>query len=226
MVLFGKEIKLDANLSPKEAKLALLIISLVTVIILGYYQLFIPISKIKDLNNEIDRKVAERNTEEAKKRTAQREYDQRLQVYNEQNENYNNSKEKFEQASLLDDTNLKLMVEDIAEELGIKIVEVGAVEVIEENEHYTKKWFPYTLETDIIRLEVFLGALERAKLLSTFRGSKLDISFLSDENMEGRILVKIKVGAYFNEVKIVEEEALVEGATTEGAPESEGKADE
>lgn len=226
MVLFGKEIKLDANLSPKEAKLALLIISLVTIIILGYYQLFIPITKIKDLNNEIDRKKTERNNEEAKKRTAQREYDQRLQVYNEQNENYNNSKAKFEQASLLDDTNLKLMVAEMAEELGIRILEVGAVEVIEENEHYTKKWFPYTVQSDINRLGRFFYWLENSNQLVTFRGSPLDIQLSGSDGVSGQITVKMKVGAYFNEVKIVEEEVVTETATTEGAPESEGKANE
>lgn len=217
MVLFGKEIKLDANLSPKEAKLALLIISLVTVIILGYYQLFIPITKIKDLNNEIDRKVAERNTEEAKKRTAQREYDQRLQVYNEQNENYNNSKAKFEQASLLDDTNLKLMVAEMAEELGIKIVEVGAVEVIEENEHYTKKWFPYTVQSDINRLGRFFYWLENSNQLVTFKGSPLEVKL--DQAVPGLIVVKLKIGAYFNLGKMTDDILFdqTQANTSEGA---------
>ena len=53
MVLFGKEIKLETNMSPKEAKLSLRIISLAVVIILGYFQIFIPIMHIKNLNNEI-----------------------------------------------------------------------------------------------------------------------------------------------------------------------------
>ena len=56
MVLFGKEIKLETNMSPKEAKLSLLIISLAVVIILGYFQIFIPIMDIKNLNNEIEMK--------------------------------------------------------------------------------------------------------------------------------------------------------------------------
>jgi hypothetical protein len=141
MVLFGKEIKLETNMSPKEAKLSLLIISLAVVIILGYFQIFIPIMDIKNLNNEIEMKKSEKIGEETKKKAAQREYDDRIQMYNEQNENYLMSKAKFDQASLIDDTSLKLMVAEMAEELGIKIVEVGAVEVIEENEEYTKNIF-------------------------------------------------------------------------------------
>lgn len=215
MVLFGKEIKLDANLSPKEAKLALLVISLMVVIILGYYQLFVPITQIKDLNNEIDRKVAEKNTEETKRRAAQREYDQRLQVYNEQNENYSESKEKFEQASLLDDTSLKLMVAEMAEELGIRILEIGGVEVIEENEQFTKKWFPYTVQSDVNRLGRFFYWLENSNQLVTFRGSPLNITL--GDGSSGLITVKMKVGAYFNEGKGFEEATIVEG--TGGASE-------
>jgi len=201
MVLFGKEIKIDTNLSPKEAKLSLLIVSLLVITIMGYFQIFVPMMAIKDLNNEIERKVAERNTEETKKRAAQREYDQRLQVYNEQNENYNKSKGKFEQASLLDDTSLKLMVAEMAEELGIKIVDIGAVELIEENEQYTKKWFPYTVQADINRLGRFLYWLENSNQLVTFRGSPLDIQLIGNEGVSGQITVKMKVGAYFNEGK-------------------------
>lgn len=199
MILFGKEIKLETNLSPKEAKLSLLIISLMVVTIMGYYQAFIPMMQIRDLNNEIDRKTAERNTEETKKRAAQREYDQRLQVYNDQNENYNKSKEKFEQASLLDDTSLKLMVAEMAEELGIKIVDIGAVEIIEENEQYTKKWFPYTVQSDINRLGRFFYWLENSNQLVTFRGSPLDIQLGGTDGVAGQITVKMKIGAYFNE---------------------------
>jgi organic radical activating enzyme len=74
MVLFGKEIKLETNMSPKEAKLSLLIISLAVVIILGYFQIFIPIMDIKNLNNEIEMKKSEKIGEETKKKAAQREY--------------------------------------------------------------------------------------------------------------------------------------------------------
>ena len=68
MVLFGKEIKLETNMSPKEAKLSLLIISLAVVIILGYFQIFIPIMDIKNLNNEIEMKKSEKIGEETKKK--------------------------------------------------------------------------------------------------------------------------------------------------------------
>ena len=109
MVLFGKEIKLETNMSPKEAKLSLLIISLAVVIILGYFQIFIPIMDIKNLNNEIEMKKSEKIGEETKKKAAQREYDDRIQMYNEQNGNYLMSKAKFDQSSLIDDTSLKIM---------------------------------------------------------------------------------------------------------------------
>ena len=211
MVLFGKEIKLETNMSPKEAKLSLLIISLAVVIILGYFQIFIPIMDIKNLNNEIEMKKSEKIGEETKKKAAQREYDDRIQMYNEQNENYLMSKAKFDQSSLIDDTSLKLMVAEMAEELGIKIVEVGAVEVIEENEEYTKKYFPYTVQSDVNRLGRFFYWLENPNQLVTFKGSPLDIQLLDSQGVLGQITVKMKVGAYFNEVKTVEEKPVEEG---------------
>lgn len=211
MVLFGKEIKLETNMSPKEAKLSLLIISLAVVIILGYFQIFIPIMDIKNLNNEIEMKKSEKIGEETKKKAAQREYDDRIQMYNEQNENYLMSKAKFDQSSLIDDTSLKLMVAEMAEELGIKIAEVGAVEVIEENEEYTKKYFPYTVQSDVNRLGRFFYWLENSNQLVTFKGSPLDIQLLDSQGVLGQITVKMKVGAYFNEVKTVEEKPVEEG---------------
>ncbi len=211
MVLFGKEIKLETNMSPKEAKLSLLIISLAVVIILGYFQIFIPIMDIKNLNNEIEMKKSEKIGEETKKKAAQREYDDRIQMYNEQNENYLMSKAKFDQSSLIDDTSLKLMVAEMAEELGIKIVEIGAVEVIEENEEYTKKYFPYTVQSDVNRLGRFFYWLENSNQLVTFKGSPLDIQLLDSQGVLGQITVKMKVGAYFNEVKTVEEKPVEEG---------------
>mgnify|MGYP003484239979 FL=1 len=211
MVLFGKEIKLETNMSPKEAKLSLLIISLAVVIILGYFQIFIPIMDIKNLNNEIEMKKSEKIGEETKKKAAQREYDDRIQMYNEQNENYLMSKAKFDQSSLIDDTSLKLMVAEMAEELGIKIVEVGAVEVIEENEEYTKKYFPYTVQSDVNRLGRFFYWLENSNQLVTFKGSPLDIQLLDSQGVLGQITVKMKVGAYFNEVKPAVEKPVEEG---------------
>ncbi len=203
-------------MSPKEAKLSLLIISLAVVIILGYFQIFIPIMEIKNLNNEIELKKSEKIGEETKKKAAQREYDDRIQMYNEQNENYLMSKAKFDQASLIDDTSLKLMVAEMAEELGIKIVEVGAVEVIEENEEYTKKYFPYTVQSDVNRLGRFFYWLENSNQLVTFKGSPLDIQLLDSQGVLGQITVKMKVGAYFNEVKTVEEKPTEEKPVVEG----------
>lgn len=211
MVLFGKEIKLETNMSPKEAKLSLVLISVVVVCVLGYYQIFIPIMEIKKVNNDIEIKKSEKLGEEAKLKAAKRENENRLQIYNEQNENYLMSKSKFDQASLLNDTSLKDMIAEMAEEVGIKIVEVGAVEVIEENEQYTKKYFPYTVQSDVNRLGRFFYWLENSNQLVTFKGSPLDIQLSESGGIAGIITVKMKVGAYFNEVNLKEEKPLEEG---------------
>ena len=85
-------------------------------------------------------KKSEKIGEETKKKAAQREYDDRIQMYNEQNENYLMSKAKFDQSSLIDDTSLNNMIVEIAEALDIKVVERGIVEIVEENEEYEKRY--------------------------------------------------------------------------------------
>lgn len=210
MVLFGKEIKLDANMSPKEAKLLLVFISVLVVGLLGYFQMVVPVLEIKKVNNEIEMKKSEKLGEEAKLKAAQREYESRLQMYNEQNENYLMSKSKFDQASLVNDTSLKDMIAEMAEEVGVKIVEVGAVEVIEENEQFTKKYFPYTVQSDVNRLGRLFYWLENSNQLVTFKGSPLEIQLTESAGIAGIVTVKMKVGAYFNEVNLKEEKGIEE----------------
>ncbi len=53
MELFGKEIKLDMNVSPKQAKLSLLILSVVVVIVLSTFFIVKPALIIRYLNVEI-----------------------------------------------------------------------------------------------------------------------------------------------------------------------------
>ena len=81
-------------------------------------------------------------------------------------------------------------------------------EVIEENEEYTKKYFPYTVQSDVNRLGRFFYWLENSNQLVTFKGSPLDIQLLDSQGVLGQITVKMKVGAYFNEVKTVEEKPV------------------
>ena len=112
---------------------------------------------------------------------------------------------------LMDNVQESILVLTKLKELGIKIVEVGAVEVIEENEEYTKKYFPYTVQSDVNRLGRFFYWLENSNQLVTFKGSPLDIQLLDSQGVLGQITVKMKVGAYFNEVKTVEEKPVEEG---------------
>lgn len=226
MVLFGKELKLESNFNPKEAKMFAVFISVLVILGLAYVLVYTPTMTIKSLNNEIEVKNKEKETASTKKTEAENKLADSQRLFEEQNENYLKTKEKFIQASVINDTGLKDMVAQIAEKAQVKIVSTGAPEVIEENEEFIKKYFPYEVETDVNRLGRFLYWLENSNQLVTFRGSPLDIQLSGSDGVSGQITVKMKVGAYFNEVKIVEEEVAVDAATTEVAPESEGKTNE
>lgn len=194
MELFGKEIKLDTNVSPKQAKLSLLILSIVVVVVLSAIFIVKPALKIKDLNVEIENRERDLTNKKTQFDNAVKEYNRRYAIFKEQSESYNREKERFENSSLQDDTSLKYMVADIAEHLNIKILEVGGIEVEEENEEYLKKYIPYKVIGDINSLGQFFYFLENSNYLVTFKGSDLDIQISN----VGEVSVRMNIGGYFN----------------------------
>lgn len=195
MEIFGKELKMNTNISPKEAKLSLLIISIVIIIILSFKMIVMPLFDYKDLKVTLTQKETELEGFKKNLVKAQGQLYERQQEYNRQNENYNREKEKFEKASLANDTDLKYMIADIAEYLNIKILEVGKMEISEENEEYLKKTIPYKVEGNINDLGQFFYYLENSNYLISFKDSNLDIQLSSEE----KVSVRMEVGAYFNE---------------------------
>ncbi len=194
MELFGKEIKLDTNVSPKQAKLSLLVLSIVVVVGLSIVFIVKPSMKIRDLSVEIENLDRDLANKQSNFEKAVKEYNSRYAIFKEQSESYNREKERFENSSLKDDTSLKYMVADIAEHLNIKILEVGGIEVEEENEEYLKKFIPYKVTGDINSLGQFFYFLENSNYLVTFKGSDLDIQISNVEEVS----VRMNIGAYFN----------------------------
>ncbi len=194
MELFGKEIKLDTNVSPKQAKLSLLVLSIVVVVGLSIVFIVKPSMRIRDLSVEIENLDRDLANKQSNFEKAVKEYNSRYAIFKEQSESYNREKERFENSSLKDDTSLKYMVADIAEHLNIKILEVGGIEVEEENEEYLKKFIPYKVTGDINSLGQFFYFLENSNYLVTFKGSDLDIQISNVEEVS----VRMNIGAYFN----------------------------
>lgn len=194
MLVFGKEIKFDTNIKPKDAKLILLIVSLTIIIILSINYIVFPIQEIRKIRNDILQKEQELNRERINLKKAEEEYASRFAVYQEQFENYNRERERFELSSLNDETNLKYMISHMAEYLGIRILEIGQLEVSEENIEYSKKNIPYRLEGNINDLAKFFYYLENSNYLISFQDSSLDIQF-SRDNYVG---IRINIGAYFS----------------------------
>ena len=122
MVLFGKELKLESNFNPKEAKMFAVFISILVILGLGYVLVYTPTMTIKSLNNEIEAKNKEKETVSIKKTEAENKLADSQRLFEEQNENYLKTKEKFIQASVINDTGLKDMVAQIAEKEQVKIV--------------------------------------------------------------------------------------------------------
>lgn len=193
MEVFGREIKLNTNITPKEAKIILLIVSILLVGVLSTSYIIMPALNIKDIRVDIDNKNSQLNIEKTNLKKAEKEYSQRYEIYQKQYENYNREKEKFENSSLSDETDMKYMVADIAEYLDIKILEIGASEITEENGEYIKKSIPYYLKGNINNLGKMFYYLENSNYLVSFKNSNLDIQIAADEDVS----VRMNIGGYF-----------------------------
>lgn len=193
MELFGREIKLDTNITPKEAKLILLILSILIIGVLSTSYIVMPVLNMRGINADIIQKSGQLEKEKINLKAAEMEYSKRYEIYQKQYENYNKEKAKFENSSLSDETDMKYMVADIAEYLNIKIVEIGETEILEENVEYIKKSIPYSLIGDINSLGKMFYYLENSNYLVSFKGSNLDIQISGNENVS----VRMNVGGYF-----------------------------
>lgn len=193
MELFGREIKLDTNITPKEAKLILLIVSVLIIGVLSTSYIVMPILNMRQIKSDILKKSNQLSSEKQNLKKAEQEYSRRYEIYQKQYENYNNEKAKFENSSLSDETDMKYMVADIAEYLNIKIVEIGETEILEENAEYIKKSIPYSLVGDINDLGKMFYYLENSNYLVSFKDSNLDIQIKDNENVS----VRMNIGGYF-----------------------------
>lgn len=193
MELFGREIKLDTNITPKEAKLILLIVSVLIIGVLSTSYIVMPVLNMRQIKSDILKKSNQLSSEKQNLKKAEQEYSRRYEIYQKQYENYNNEKAKFENSSLSDETDMKYMVADIAEYLNIKIVEIGETEILEENAEYIKKSIPYSLVGDINDLGKMFYYLENSNYLVSFKDSNLDIQIKDNENVS----VRMNIGGYF-----------------------------
>lgn len=121
-------------------------------------------------------------------------------IYEEQKMNLEALKQRFQDASLKDETDLKILVQKLIIDLGLKSIEIGAAEVAAEKQSYTKKYIPYKLTGSFEQMGRFFYYLENSKWLLTFKGSDLKLTKMEkmkDPKTKIEYLESsFKVGAY------------------------------
>ena len=108
MELFGREIKLDTNITPKEAKLILLIVSILIIGVLSTSYIVMPVLNLRGIKADIVSKTGQLEKEKINLKAAEKEYSRRYEIYQKQYENYNKEKAKFENSSLSDENRYEI----------------------------------------------------------------------------------------------------------------------
>ncbi|MDN5304648.1 MAG: hypothetical protein PWP46_1534 [Fusobacteriaceae bacterium] len=195
MEIFGREIdfSITTDFTEKQLKIAMIILSIAILIALIIPMIVMPSltirSKIKELES-VDRNLQKITTTYIKEK---KKYDKQLEIYEAQKKDLKELEIKFKNSTIKDNTGLKIMIDDIAEYIGVQILQIGSVEIGEDKQGYTKKYIPYTVVGDILQVSKFLYFLENSDFLITLKGSSVLINRISSDKVQ----VKFKIGAYF-----------------------------
>lgn len=215
MTLFGKEVEIEEEQIKYILGGVLILITILLVV-------FLIIPKVADLKTEYiklgdTKKKLEEKVKE--KQTVDQQLKDRWQQYQTQQVNLAELIEKFKGASLRDDTDLKIVIQNLINRLGLKSSEIARAEITEQTRTksdgtvetlYTKVYVPYKLRGDFTRIGRLLYYLENSKWLLTFNGSDLKIVRVEEKEKQ-YIDVIFKVGGYTN----INSEAM--GLTSAGA---------
>lgn len=196
MVLFGKEInvKIDDRSMKIAAAAAVALIAIVIAALLIYPR----VTELMDKISEVEKAKKDwiSKDEEAKKK--ENEVKEILVKYDENKKYLDEIKERFINASVTEETDLKIAVQKLIGNLNLQMRETGATELAEDmqNVGYQKKFIPYTITGDFANIGKFLYYLENSKWLITFNGSNLNLKKVKEKERDV-IEVKLKIGAYY-----------------------------
>lgn len=195
--LFGQSISLEEKHIMIGTGVIIGVIAL-----LGAFFLVMPkYTRYTEVKTELETEQASLQSEQAKYTKEFAKLQNLKKVYEEQKMNLEALKNRFKEASLNDETDLKILVQKLIIDLGLKSIEIGAAEVAAEKQSYTKKYIPYKLTGSFEQLGRFFYYLENSKWLLTFKGSDLRLTKQEKTGKDGKTKIEyleasFKVGAY------------------------------
>ena len=196
MVLFGKEI--NVKIDDRSMKIAAAVVVALIAILIAVLLIYPRVTELMDKISEVEKAKKEwiAKDEEAKKK--ENEVKEILVKYDENKKYLDEIKERFINASVTEETDLKIAVQKLIGNLNLQMRETGATELAEDmqNVGYQKKFIPYTITGDFANIGKFLYYLENSKWLITFNGSNLNLKKVKEKERDV-IEVKLKIGAYY-----------------------------
>lgn len=106
--------------------------------------------------------------------------------------------QKFQNASLKDETDLKVAIQSMFDYLKLNMIQTGKSEIAEDKKSYSKKYIPYTIQGEFYKVARFFYYIENSKWLISFKGSDLIIKQIESQKGEPeKIQVQFKIGAYY-----------------------------
>ena len=196
MVLFGKELNL--GLDDRSMKIASAVVVALIAVVIAVLLVYPKVTELMDKMKQVETAKAEwiKKDDEAKRKKI--EVEQILAKYDENKKYLDEIKERFINASVTEETDLKIAVQKLISNLNLQMKETGATELAEDmqNVGYQKRFIPYTITGDFSNIGKFLYYLENSKWLVTFNGSNLNLKKVKEKERDV-IEVKLKIGAYY-----------------------------
>ncbi len=196
MVLFGKEI--DLAIDDRSMKIAAAAVVAVVAIVVAVLLIYPKVNDLMDKMKEVEKAKIEWIAKDEEAKRKENEVREILAKYDENKKYLDEIKERFINASVTEETDLKIAVQKLITNLNLQMKETGATELAEDmqNVGYQKRFIPYTITGDFGNIGKFLYYLENSKWLITFNGSNLNLKKVKDKEKDV-IEVKLKIGAYY-----------------------------
>jgi hypothetical protein len=196
MVLFKKDINL--SMDDRSMKIAAAAVVAVIAIVIAALVIYPKVDELMDKMKDVEKAKLEWIAKDEEAKRKENEVKEILAKYDENRKYLDEIKERFINASVTEETDLKIAVQRLITNLNLQMKETGATELAEDMQDvgYQKRFIPYIITGDFSNIGKFLYYLENSKWLITFNGSNLNLKKVKDKERDV-IEVKLKIGAYY-----------------------------
>lgn len=191
MNLFGFELEIDK----RGIILLSCIVSAVIIILAAIFVVYPKYKYLKARTIKLKKVSAKLKTEDRLYKKESFLLARLKRVYKSQQENLKKLESRFQNKGLHEEADLKIAMQNMINFLDIKMIELGASEVIEEKSYYIKEVFPYKLKGEFYKIGRLLDYIENSKWLLTLRGSVLKMIAIK-EGEKDEVEVTFKLGGY------------------------------